>query len=322
MLSLNGIALFAFFNSFGQEYPNLLSPNRVSTVAYYEMGESRQFHIVNSSVKTKNDKKKPERQSITEYDIEITVEEQMDSSYIMQMVYSNFKFPLSKTDKDLDNALAELSEGLKIRYSTNELGGFDSIINKQELASNLALQLEEIVELFDDKIEKEEERASFMSVIDHFSKTLLLPENIDALYAEDILKIHGYYGLEITLGKPIPIELGYSTLNNFVLSGTGTLTLNTINKDADSFSFMTNESPNKDELKSYLKSFFDIFIIENVGEKVNFTTFKFSTKTKSKFTFELSTGWLKSATHSSTNTFTYDKNTMKTVTKTTIEAIN
>lgn len=322
LISLLGMVLSNFFTSYGQEFPNLLSSNRVTTVAYYEMGESRLFHVVNSSVKTKNDKKKPEKESITEYDINITVEEQLDSSYIMEMVYSNFKFPLSKTNKDLTNALAELSEGLKIRYSTNELGGFDSIINKPELAKELAVQLEEIISMFDNYFEKEEEKVAFKSIMEHYTKTLLLPENIEALYSEDILKIHGYYGFEITLGKPIQIELDYSTLNNFVLSGIGTLTLNTINKEADSFSFMTNESPNKEELNNYLKSFFKIFMMENIGEKVNFNEFKFTTKSKSKFTFELSTGWLKNATHTSTNTFTYDKNAMKTVTKTTIVALN
>lgn len=286
------------------------------------MGESRSFHVVNSIVKTKNDKKKPERESIVEYDIEITVVEQFDSSYIMEMVYSNYKFPLSKEKNDMIEELTELSEGLKIRYSTDELGCFDSIVNKTELASELAIQLEQLVELMEDQFETDEQKQFFRKMIDYYSKTLFLPENIEAMYSEDILKIHGYYGFEMSLSKPIEIELEYSTLNNFVLNGKGTLTLNTINKPGDSFTFMTNESPDKEELKNYMKSIFELFVLENMDEKVKFPEFKYVSKSKTRFTLELSTGWLNSATHTTTNTYTYGKDTMKSVTKSTIVAIN
>jgi hypothetical protein len=303
----------------GQEFPNLLAANRVTTVAYYEMGEARTFHFINSSTKTKNDKPKPDEEEIIEYDVELTVLEQEDSSYIMEMVYTNFVFPETKRDNELNEAIAQLSEGLKIRYITDELGRYDSIVNKDELAKDLKLQIEEVIAHFDGKFEKEEEKVFFSTMMNFLTEKLTLPENIEALYAEDILKIHGYYGIELTVGKPIEIELEYSTLNNFVLAGTGTITLNTVNKDADAFTFMTTEAPNKEEMNSYLKELFAFFVMENIKEKISLSEFKFSSKAKSKFTLELSTGWLKSATHTSTNTFAFGKDTVKMVKKSVIK---
>jgi hypothetical protein len=62
--------------------------------------------------------------------------------------------------------------------------------------------------------------------------------------------------------------------------------------------------------------------MDNMKEKASLSEFKFSSKVKSKFTLELSTGWLKSATHTSTNTFTIGKDTIKMVKKSVIKEIN
>src|SRR5574343_26033 len=317
-----GLGLLTYSSVIGQEFPNLLAANRVTTVAYYEMGETRTFHFVNSSTKTKNDKSKPEKEEIVEYDVVITVLEQEDSSYVMEMVYNNFTFPESKRDNELNEAIAQVSEGLKIKYATDELGRYDSIINKEDLAKDLKLQLEEVFSLFDDKFEKQEEKQLFQTMMKYLVDKMTLPENIEGLYAEDILKIHGYYGIELTVGKPLQIELNYSTLNNFVLAGTGTITLNTVNKDADAFTFISSESPNKEEMKDYIKDLFSFFMMDNMKEKANLSDFKLSSKVKSKFTLELSTGWLKTATHTSTNTFTIGKDTIKMVKKSVIKEIN
>jgi len=317
-----GLVLLTYSSVIGQEFPNLLAANRVTTVAYYEMGESRTFRFVNSSTKTKNDKSKPEKEEFVEYDVVITVLEQEDSSYIMEMVYNNFTFPESKRDNELNEAIAQVSEGLKIKYATDELGRYDSIINKDELAKDLKLQLDEVFSLFDDKFEKEEEKQLFQTMMKYLVDKMTLPENIEGLYAEDILKIHGYYGIELTVGKPLQIELNYSTLNNFVLAGTGTITLNTVNKDADAFTFITSESPNKEEMKAYIKDLFSFFMMDNMKEKASLSDFKFSSKVKSKFTLELSTGWLKTATHTSTNSFNIGKDTIKMVKKSVIKEIN
>ncbi len=321
-LALLGLVVFCYAPLYGQEFPNLLAANRVTTVAYYEMGEARTFHVVNSSTKTKNDKSKPEEEEQVEYDIVITVLEQEDSSYIMEMVYSNFTFPETKRANELNEAIAQLSEGLKIKYATDELGRYDSIINKAELSKDLKLQIEEVISLFDGTFEKEEEKEVFSATMNYLVDKMILPENIEALYAEDILNIHGYYGIELTVGKPVQIELNYSTLNNFVLAGTGTITLNTINKDADAFTFITSEAPNKEEMKAYIKDLFSFFMLDNMKEKASLSEFKFSSKAKTKFTLELSTGWLKTATHTSTNTFTIGKDTIKMVKKSVIKEIN
>ena len=107
-LTFFGLVLTCYSPLFGQELPNLLAANRVTTVAYYEMGEARSFHFVNSSTKTKNDKSKPEAEEIIEYDVEITVLEQEDSSYMMEMVYSNFSFPETKRENELKEYLKKL----------------------------------------------------------------------------------------------------------------------------------------------------------------------------------------------------------------------
>lgn len=307
-----------------EEFPNLIGNNKVTAIAYWELGDSRNYHVTNTEESFKNDKEKPFKTSSLEYDIHLSVLEMEDSSYVLELVYENFVFPVQKKNKEfneIENSFKELSEGLKIRYKTNELGEYDSIINISELATQLDQQLTLLEETMASKIEEENDKKSFEVFMKHYRSILLDPKNIEVLYAEEILKIHGYYGILMELSKPIDFVLEYPVFNSYLLNGKGTLTLNSINKDADQFVFSTNEQPDRTEMQTYMRSFFELLSAGLPENKLNFSEFSFSMKSKCKFSLELSSGWLIKVTRTSTSTTKLDKkNSTKTVSKTVIEA--
>ena len=319
--------LFWFLSSqlFAQttQFPNLIGNNKVTAIAYWELGDSRNYHVTITEESFKNDKKKPFKTSSLEYDVHLSVVEMEDSSYVLELVYENFVFPdqgKNKEINEIENSFKELSEGLKIRYKTNELGEFDSIINLTELASQLDQQLTLLEETMVSKIEEENDKNSFEVFMKHYRSIILDPKNIEVLYAEEILKIHGYYGILMELSKPIDFVLEYPVFNSYLLNGKGTLTLNAINKDADQFVFSTNEQPDRAEMQSYLRTFFELLSAGLPESKLNFSEFSYSMKSKSKFTLELSSGWLIKVTRTSTSTTKLTKNnSTKTISKTVIE---
>lgn len=317
---------FSVYLSFGQteEFPNLIGNNKVTAIAYWELGDSRNYHVTISEESFKNDKEKPFKTSSIEYDIHLSVLEMEDSSYVLELTYENFSFPTQKDNKEInqiENSFKELSEGLKIRYTTNELGEYDSIINLAELAAQLDQQLTLLEETLASKITEETDKKSFEVFMKHYRSIILDPKNIEVLYAEEILKIHGYYGILMELSKPIDFVLEYPVFNSFLLNGKGTLTLNSINKDADQFVFSTNEQPDRTEMQTYMRSFFELLSAGIPENKLNFSEFSFSMKSKCKFTLELSSGWLIKVSRTSTSTTKLDKNkSTKTVSKTIIES--
>jgi hypothetical protein len=149
-------------------------------------------------------------------------------------------------------------------------------------------------------------------VIDVFKKNFEKIENVEALYLTDIIPLHGYYGMEMVVSKPMDLELVFPTVGDIVVTGTGTLTLNAINKPGDECSFSVSGKPNKDELKEYLQSFAMLFMIDS-GKKLNIEEVTINLNQKTKMKMELSTGWMTKVTDITTLVLKDNKRELKKV---------
>lgn len=317
-ISLQLIFFFIANVVFGQDFKTITSENEVATVAYWKKGDSRKFHVSKEESKYKKDSKKPFSNSTLEYDLDIRVLEEQDSSYLLQMVYSNYHFPDKGKGNEMIQKFSKLSEGLKIVYRTDEIGIYDSIVNKEDLADLLIEQLDKLVSYVEPELKKESDKELFQSLFDHYKEMFSKPENIDVLYAEDILRMHGYYGLQMKVAKPVDVEMIYPALNNFVLNGTGTITLNDINKSNKTFTFLAKEEPNEDEVKKYLSEIFEVLTMDLGSKKPDLEDFQFETNTKHRFTMDLRTCWLVKSTHSASVKVKIGKSISRSVSKTTI----
>ena len=137
-------------------------------------------------------------------------------------------------------------------------------------------------------------------------------ESIEALFLTDILMIHGFYGIEMQQGKPIDIELGYPTIGDIVLTGTGKVTLNTINKSKDECIFSTTEKPNRDELAQYVGSLALLFMMDS-GKKISLEELSITMNTRKKMKMELSSGWMNSVEQTTTTKLTNKKGDQKKI---------
>lgn len=315
------ILYFSVFKSFSQDFRTLTAENEISTVAYWKKGDTRKYHVVREESKFKQDAKKPYSKEVVEYDLNLRVLEEQDSSYTIEMSYSNYRFPLDGKGNEMLQKFSRLSEGLKIVYLTDEIGIYDSILNKEDLVGVLNEQLDKLLTTIEPTIKKKSDKDLLTSLFEHYKELFSEPENIDVLFAEDILRIHGYYGLQMKVAKPVDVEMYYPALNNFVLNGTGTVTLNDINKSAKTFTFLAVEEPNEEELKKYLEEIFQVLTMGMKEMEFAATKFNFETNTKHRFTMDLRTCWLVKSTHTSQVKVRIEKSNSRSVSKTTITAI-
>ncbi len=281
--------LFFPLSNYGQIYPNLISNNKVTTVGYWSVGQSARYHVSSSSKSLKANTDKILKEESYNYDIELKVVDSTANSYDFELRYINFES--KKSSLEFSDKLSKLQLESVIRYRTDELGAFDTILNLTELNTELNEKLDLIVDLMVNDTELEEQKEIFQLVINTFKKNFEEIENVEALYLTDIIPIHGYYGIEMTLAKPIDLILEFPTIGDLVITGTGNITLNSINKVKDECGFSVNGKPDKNELKSYLSSFAMLFMLDG-AKKISLDDVSINLNQKTKMKMELSTGWM------------------------------
>lgn len=299
-----------FFQSYAQEYPNLVSPTKITTIGYWNNGQSAKYHVTESSASYKGKSEKPYKETSGEYDIHLKVTDSTEKSYRFEMLYTN-NVPDANA-KGFVKKISELAYDVPIIYQTTELGEFDTILNLEDLQKDLLQKLE----LCKGYIAEEEEKEVadiYTMVMDNMMKSFQDLENVEALYVRDIVTLHGFYGFGLQVGKPLEIGLEYPTIGDIVMTGTGTLTLNTINKAKDECIFSSVEKPDREEMKAYMVSLALLFMMDS-KKKMSMEELNMTMNTKKKLKMELSTGWMNSVVTTSTVKVTNKKGDQKKVT--------
>lgn len=274
------------------EFPNLVDEKTVTTITYFEVGDTRSYHVE----KYKEDLKGNEEVTIsgkTEYDLHFNVLEGTDSTYVIEMTYDNFEVPEEVAGQEWLQSILRISENLVIVYETNEVGQFLQILNKEELAKDYLKQ----IDIIEDKLaELTEDTDAINSLMEMTFANLRSmgedPENMDILYGNEINTFHGMYGFEFEFGKSEMYETIYEVAPGLSLEGESKLKLKAILKSEDNFVITSDESPSKDELEKYMKQIFAMFIPAEALEKMDELKMDYKKNTSSVYEYELSTGWI------------------------------
>lgn len=312
--TLTGLFLIVF-TAFSQEYPNLVSPTKVTTIGYWNNGQTARYHISESSASYKGKSEKPYQEKKGGYDITLKVTDSTATSYDFELTYTGFES--DDGTSAVVKALTELQKGMTIRYRTDELGVFDTILNLEALQQDLFEKLELSKKMIAESDSEEEREVApiYEMIIDNMLQKLREMSSVEDLFLTDIIMLHGFYGIEMQQGKPVDIALEYVTIGDFVLTGTGKLTLNTINKTKDECIFGTTEKPNREEVAGYLESLALLFMMDS-KKKLSMEELSITMNTKKKLKMELSTGWMNSVSVTSTVKLTNKKGDQKKVTVT------
>lgn len=301
MKSLLITFLFAPFIISAQELPNLKNANTITTVGYWNKGETKTYHVTNTLTSYKTNALQKETK--TEFDINLKIKDSTENSYVFEMAYTNYSLPQNLEESGLE--LLKIAQNINIVYKTNELGGFEGILNKKELQGSMQKVWNDVVEKILTNTSVQQEKDTIKARLAGITNMLNSEDNIDAFFSNHILMIHGVYGIEISLNKPDKVEIEYPALNNIVLKGTGITTLREINKSKNECKFDIIEQPDKAEMEKYLASIFKALIGSENMEKVDLSQFKFSSETRENYNMELSSGWMKKISMTSTVNVAY-----------------
>lgn len=289
--------------------PNLISKNEISTVAYWSIGDKKSYHLTRTRSNYKNDKKKPEETNTYQFDLQISVLDSTDSSYLMRMTYKNRQTDIDK--KPVKNSLKPL-EDYYIDYITDEYGAFDSITNLNQLAELLKTHFSKTMEGID---ADDSTRIMISEITDKMFANM---DILSLFFQEDILLVHAIYGVQLKLEQPIELELEYPPINEVQMLGNGKLTLKTIDKEHDFCRVLMTQRPYKEEINGFLFELVTQFLAVDFS-KLDLNDCSFDATSKLNYTMELSSGWMRKVTNKSTITAVVKKKKMKTLVSTVLE---
>ncbi len=298
-----------------QEQPNLLSSTKVTTIGYWNIGDKIAYHVTTSDVTNKSTIAKPTKQSSSTYDLELIVVDSTEHSYILEMKY--LKASVEGIDPQLKEIMNSFQTSAAIRYQTDEFGAFQKILNTNALQKDFQKKCEEFKKQLTINRSSEEAKAS-IAVLDGLLVEFSKPENIEVLYLGDIMAIHGNYGMELILNKPMDVDVEIPCLMDIVVNGTGKISLQSINKVKDIALISIKYKPNQAELKKYMKTFFELFIPKDSKEfKVD--DMKIDFENTEKLQMYLSSGWMESIQTSRTINISFEEEKIKKVMTTTYQ---
>jgi hypothetical protein len=304
------IAVLTFsFNLFSQEQPNLVSSSKVTTIGYWNIGDKVSYQVSQTDVTNKSGSTQPTKQKSNTYDLEIKVIDSTDHSYVLEMKY--LKSAVEGYDPQLQELMNSFQTSAPIRYQTDELGIYQKILNTVELQKDFKKKSEEFKKLLITNRGAEASKP-VIKMLDDVLIEFAKPENIEVLYLGDIMAIHGNYGMELVLNKPAEIDVEIPCLMDIVVKGSGKITLQTINKTKDLASISIRYKPNQDELKRYMKTFFELFVPAE-SKEFKIDDMKIDFEDTEKLQMQLSSGWMPSIQTSRTISVTFGEEKIKKV---------
>lgn len=304
--------LLVTLNLFAQEQLNLVSSTKITTIGYWNKHDKVSYHVTNSDVKTESGSTQPTKQTSNTYDLEIKVVDSTEHSYILDMRY--LKASVEGVDPQLKEIMNSFQTTSVIRYQTDEFGIFQKILNTAVLQKDFKKKCDEFKKQLTVKLSPEEAKKS-TAFLDGLLVEFSKPENIEELYLGDIMAIHGNYGMELILNKPTDIDVQIPCLMDIVVNGTGKIVLQSINKSKDLAVISIKYKPNQDELKKYMKTFFELFVPKD-SKDFKIDDMKIDFENTEKLQMFLSNGWMESIQTSRTVSISFDDEKIKKVTTT------
>ncbi len=191
LLTLISLSYFAK----SQELNNLIYSTKITTLSYFNKNDFKKYNVRQTTTQKKDNEDLVTTK--TEYNLSIKVIDSTEHSYKFELIYLDYVLP--RTTRDFEKELMTCFKDVKIIYSTNENGEFEKIENIPEIKSATLKLLDLIKKKFTSNLKTELEKEAFNSVFLGYDALMNEDENIENMFLEDILFLHGIYGIELKL---------------------------------------------------------------------------------------------------------------------------
>lgn len=217
--------------------------NTIPMVGYWYKGAHK--NVTYTKTETKTVKGKPAVETSVSNAL-WEIKDSTDKHYTIHYTYKNFIFSNPKDSVSI--AYAELFKGITIKYRTNELGVFDTILNLEEIIAISNKGLNNVFKKLNWP-DNELTRALAQKMKSFFNNPTLLRTSI----SEEMVLIHYFYGLEYKLNQAYTYD--YYMENSFggePFPAIAVFKMTALNAANDRCKLTVNITPNDKEFKRIL----------------------------------------------------------------------
>jgi uncharacterized protein YqgV (UPF0045/DUF77 family) len=219
-----------------------IADSTAQVITYWDKGEKQNYTVTTEKIKLKdtgNATLDTTAREITTYDVEITVLDQTDKTYTIEWFYKNIK--TNSTNPTIQKLL-NVTQDMRVVYTTDELGTFIEVVNWQEISDYIKKTSNALVNEFSAVPEMDK-------VLKQLTTLYSSKEAIESASIKDIKQFHLFHGAKLELGEVIEGELKSPNLFGSEPFDTDfTIYLDEINEADDNYIVRSTQVVNKEQL--------------------------------------------------------------------------
>jgi hypothetical protein len=208
--------------------------------------------------------------------------------------------------------LEEVVESFDIKFVTDEYGSFDSLQNIAELQDTNVKLLDQMKAIMLENIKDKTSKSELETIFTFLRQSAIDEDFIKLIFMDDIVNLFSTYGIELTLNKPIELDLMYPGLNGINMNGSAEILLKSIEKSRGLATYSITKKPDQESVKTYIIAIASV-ILGNIVKDADFSDIRCAIKTKCDYSMSLSTGWMTKVKIQDITTVTHKKQKLKDV---------
>jgi hypothetical protein len=201
-----------------------MSDSTAQVIGYWNKFEKQTYSVIQSHYKIKGtDTTSREK---TTYEVEITVKDSTEKSYLIEWFYKNYHID---TKDEIKNKIASLYKDVKVLIRTSELGVIEEVVNWKEVRDYLKVGM--------DAFRKEYKQIPNMDkMITQIETMFSSKESIEATAINDAQQFYTFHGAKYKLGELLEARIKVpNMLGDDPFDSDFSVSLDEINSDDNNF---------------------------------------------------------------------------------------
>jgi len=248
-----------------------MEDSTAQVISYWNIGDKQSYSMSLQKIKLKA--ADTTENVLMTYDVDITVIDSTENSYLVEWFYNNYK---TNSTNEIVKKITALSEDIKVIIETDEFGAIKGVQNWKEVSE----YMKESIQPVRDEYKNVPQLEQMFNQIEGMYTT---KQGIEAAAIQDAQQFHTFHSGKYLLGEVLEIPLQVPNMydQNNPLDSKVTLYLDELNPDDNNFIIRSSQEVDSEQLTTvtfdYLKSMSKSMKTpapkkEDIGQLTNVTT--------------------------------------------------
>ncbi len=227
-LLLSGLTTFGQIN---------MKDSTAQVITYWEKGDKQNYSVTAEKIKIRG--ADTTAREITTYNVQITVLNKSEKSYIIEWLYKDIK---TNSQNATVQKLLNINKDMKVVFKTDELGAFIEVTNWKEIKDYIQKTTTTLRKDFQGIPEMDK-------VLKQIEVTYSTKEAIESVSIKDIQQFHTFHGAKYKLGEVLEVKLKVpNIIGTEPFDSEATIYMDEINEKDNNFIIRASQIVNKEQL--------------------------------------------------------------------------